>query len=108
MTSTSLDATRLHDLLHHRTRRRLLAFLDGSCRARIDYETILSALDDGTDEPVRTTLYHVHLPKLAHSGVVVWDHDELWIEPGPNYEAATMFRRKFDSGRTKTPGVVSQ
>ncbi|MFC5367265.1 DUF7344 domain-containing protein [Salinirubrum litoreum] len=86
----------------------MLAFLDGSCRARIDYETILSALHDSTDEPLRTTLHHVHLPKLAHTGVVVWDRDDLWIEPGPNYEAATLFRRRLDTARSQTPGVVSQ
>jgi hypothetical protein len=98
----------LHDVFHHRTRRRLLAVLDGSRRARIDYETVLSALGDGTDEPLRTTLYHLHLPKLARAGVVEWDRDELWIEPGPNYEAATKVRRRLDSGRTRPPEVVSR
>jgi hypothetical protein len=96
----------LHDVFHHRTRRRLIAVLDGSCRARIDYETVVSALDDGTDEPLRTTLYHLHLPKLARAGVVEWDQDELWIEPGPNYEEATRVRRRLDGGRRRQPEVV--
>lgn len=67
--------------LENRTRRVLLATLLEDTD-EVSLEAVVRRLDR---ENARIQLRHTHLPKLANSGYVQWDHDADTIARGPNF-----------------------
>ncbi|WP_335998572.1 DUF7344 domain-containing protein [Halorientalis halophila] len=73
-------------LAHDRRRQLLLPLLD---EPRRESTATAAVSDGGTDRKSlqrRAGLYHVHLPKLAHYGIIEWHEDSDEISRGPNFE----------------------
>lgn len=81
----SLDAA--VEALADEERRRLVAALDrrGGSEGWVDVSRVAVATSADADAAV--TLRHVHLPKLASSGVVDWDRADDRVRPGPCFDA---------------------
>ncbi|WP_436928130.1 DUF7344 domain-containing protein [Halosimplex amylolyticum] len=62
-----------------------------------------NAVDDATFTEMRTTLYHVHLPKLAEAGYIAWDRDTNTIRRGPNFDEIGSLLRLMADHEDKLP-----
>ena len=61
------------------------------------------AVDDATLTEMRTTLYHLHLPKFAEAGYIEWDKDTHTIRRGPNFDEIAPFLRLMADHEDKLP-----
>ncbi|MDQ2055843.1 hypothetical protein [Halobellus sp. H-GB7] len=61
------------------------------------------AVGDATLTEMRTTLYHVHLPKFAEAGYIEWDKDTHTIRQGPNFDDIAPFLRLMADHEDKLP-----
>lgn len=76
----------LGEVLAHPRRQRTLDALDALDGDRIALDDLAEAVaarefDDGTVHRVANALHHVHLPKLAESGVLAYDTGDRTVEP---------------------------
>jgi hypothetical protein len=61
------------------------------------------AIDDATPTEIRTTLYHVHLPKLAEADYIEWNADSHMIRRGPNFDEIAPLLRLMAEHEDKLP-----
>ncbi|TMT77986.1 ArsR family transcriptional regulator [Haloterrigena sp. H1] len=85
------DVNQLFDLLRNPRRRYVLYYLTNHADP-VEFDTLASELaaweandtgmtaTDETVESIRTTLHHIHLPKLADTGVVTVDSESETVE----------------------------
>ncbi|MBV0902850.1 DUF7344 domain-containing protein [Haloarcula salina] len=96
MTASDLSADRIHDLLAAGRRRYTLYCLymyanpirlSDVAGQIVEWEYDAPA-DERLDErlAIYTSLYHIHVPKLAEADVVAYDRSDELIELGPNAE----------------------
>lgn len=57
----------------------------------------------GSEEDLRVTLYHDHLPRLADDGYVVWNEDNLEARQGPRFGEAQAVLRAITSSADRLP-----
>jgi hypothetical protein len=97
-----VDASTLFDLLTSDVRRRLLVVLCDRDSVRVPDELLTRGEAQTASSPSgrdgsgavsaslrrqTTQMHHVHLPKLADTGVVEWDRENGTVSRGPNFEA---------------------
>lgn len=76
----------LFEALSHPTRRRILtALVEASPNAESEL-TLGDFAADAPREDASTSLYHVHLPKLAGSEVIEWDRESEAITHGTRFD----------------------
>jgi hypothetical protein len=85
-TQSDQDLSRLGQVLAHPRRQRTLDALGASDGERTGLDDLAEAVaarefDDGTVHRVANALHHVHLPKLAESGVLTYDAANREIDP---------------------------
>ncbi|WP_089883110.1 DUF7344 domain-containing protein [Halogeometricum limi] len=76
----------MFDTLADATRRRVLAALTEDVTVGTD--SLLDAVADDEETATRTSLHHVHLPKLERDGFVSWDRGDETVSRGPRWERA--------------------
>jgi hypothetical protein len=73
-TSHTEKCDELLELLCHRHRRQILRFLDNRPTNTATVDELVSHVDSPSGESsLSTRMHHVHLPKLADSGLIEWD-----------------------------------
>lgn len=99
--TNSLSRDTIHDLLAHQRRRNVLAFLhEHGPLALPDLADELASLEHGTplaevpeDDVLRvyTSLWHVHIPKLAEATVVSYNQDRDVVALAENADLVGQF-----------------
>lgn len=94
-TSTEFDA--VLELCRHRHRRIVLAVLAAEKRsltvndlttAIVEHDRHASPaeISDGESKRIRTSLFHVHLPKLEDLSLVDFDRERQLVDPTPRFD----------------------
>jgi hypothetical protein len=97
-----LDRALFH--LSDHFRRRVLLLLSDHGPARTEFHLDDVAGEDGMRPPVRTRLYHVHLPKLGDAGYVEWDRESGSVRRGPNFDEVEPLVDLLHRNREHLPG----
>lgn len=100
------DIDQLFRVLGDARRRRILVRLrDADPGAEFDASPEELGLGDGSRDELEISLVHVHLPKLARAGLIVWDREEGTVRRGPRFgsvEPVIDLLEEFE--RTGAPG----
>lgn len=91
MSTASTEIDQLFSVLTHPTRRHLLLILDAQETNTLSGTDLLDALTERLDKSRQTLqvhLHHIHAPKLAAAGVILYDENTGDVQVGPQFSAA--------------------
>lgn len=85
------------DLCRHQHRRIVLTVLTAEQRSltfndltqtvlKYNHQTPITEVSEDVLAEVRSSLYHVHLPKLAEEGLITYDQERKLVEPTERFE----------------------
>ncbi|ELY57693.1 DUF7344 domain-containing protein [Natronolimnohabitans innermongolicus] len=97
MVGTSLEFDTLLELCHEQHRRIVLAVLASEKRSltvsdltkaivKHNHHTPLLEISEEDVRPIRLSLHHVHIPKLADLSLVTYDRERQLVEPTAQFD----------------------
>lgn len=92
------------EVLSNPLRRRVLTRInEPGDRAEVTLEAFAEPSEDRAR--IRSTLHHLHLPKLEQHGFVDWDRETGTITRGPNYDEIQPVVSLLETNREELPGA---